>query len=136
MLGSASTEMLASLGDTTELARTDGAGTQSERAFDQYRDLLAGELGVELAEAESRCQDLAGAEVSADREAFRDVAHAVTNLLTAGHENAPTRERLSALRDEAWRSSLASDEPERELRASAPATTERYLDAEFVAIYW
>jgi hypothetical protein len=136
MLGSASTEVLASLGETTELARTDGARTQSRRALDQYRDLLAGELGVELAEAESRCQDLAGAEVSLDREAFRDAAQAVTNQLTAGHEDAPARERLSTLRDEAWRSSLEPEEPERELHASAPVATERYLNAEFVAIYW
>ena len=136
MLGSASTEVLASLGDATELARTDGARTQSQRALDQYRDLLAGELGVELAEAESRCQDLAGAEVSLDREAFRDAAQAVTNRLTARPEDAPARERLSTLRDEAWRSSLEPEEPERELRASAPAATERYLNAEFVAIYW
>lgn len=136
MLGSASTEALASLGETTELARTDGARTQSQRALDRYRDLLAGELGVELAEAEGRCQDLAVAEASLDREAFRDAAQAVTDRLIARHEYAPSRERLSTLRDEAWRSSLEAEAPERALRSKPPATTERYLNAEFVAIYW
>ena len=57
MLGSASTEVLASLDETTELAPAD-ARAQSQRALDQYRDLLAIELGVEPAEAESRCQTL------------------------------------------------------------------------------
>lgn len=136
MLGSASTEVLASLGDTTELARTDGARTQSQRAFDQYRDLLAGELGVELAEAESQCQDLPDAEASLDREMFRDAAQAVTDRLTAKPEDAPPRERLSTLRDEAWRSSLEPEQAEPELRPSTPAASERYLNAEFVAIYW
>lgn len=136
MLGSATTEALASLGETNELARTDSARTQSQRALDQYRDLLAAELGVELAEAEGRCQDLAGAEPSLDREAFRDAARAVTNRLVARPDDAPAPERLSTLRDEAWRSSLEPEEPELALQASAPAVTERYLNAEFVAIYW
>jgi hypothetical protein len=136
MLGSASTEVLTSLGDATELARADSARTQSQRALDQYRDLLAAELGVELAEAEGRCQDLAGAEPSLDREAFRDAAQAVTSRIIARPEDAPAPELLSTLRDEAWRSSLEPEETERALQASAPAATERYLNAEFVAIYW
>ena len=136
MLGGASTEVLASLGETNELARTDGARTQSQRALDQYRDLLAAELGGELAEAERRCQDVPGAEASLDREAFRDAAQTVTKRLIARPEEAPAPERLSTLRDEAWRSSLEPEEPERALQASVPAATERYLNAEFVAIYW
>lgn len=136
MLGSASTEVLASLGDTTELARTDSERTQSQRALDRYRELLAGELGVELAEAESRCQDLAGAAVHLDREAFRDVAQAVTERLTARSEDVPARERLSTLRDEAWRSSLQPEESQRKPETSPRAGIERYLNAEFVAIYW
>jgi hypothetical protein len=91
MLGSASTEVLASVGRTTEFARTPGARTQGHRALDQYRDLLAGELGVELAEAESRCQGLAGAEECLDREAFRDAARTVDDRLIANPEHAPSR---------------------------------------------
>lgn len=136
MIGSASTEALASLDNGTELAPADGARAQTQRALDRYRDLLAGELGVELAEAESRCQDLAYAEVSIDREAFRDAAQAVTNRLIARPEHFPARERLATLRDEAWRSSLEPAEVEREPRVSAPTADERYLNAEFVAIYW
>lgn len=135
MLGGASTEVLAFLGDTTELARTDSARTQSQRALDQYRDLLAEEVGIERAEAERRCQDLAGADAPADREAFRDTARDVTALLVPETEDAPTPERLSTLRDQAWRKSLEPEEPKRE-RAAAPAAAERYLNAEFVAIYW
>jgi hypothetical protein len=135
MLGSASTEVLASLGDTTELAGTDGR-TQSRRALDQYRDLLAGELGVEPAEAEGRCRDVEGAEASLDREAFREVAQALTERLVAMPEEAPSPARLSTLRDEAWRNSLELEQPEREPPVSAPAAAERYLNAEFVAIYW
>jgi hypothetical protein len=132
MLGSASTEVLASLGDATELERSDNARTQSQRALDRYRDLLAGELGVELAEAENP----ADAEAILDRETFRDAARAVTNRLVARPEDAPTPDRLSTLRDDAWRSSLEPEEPERQIRPSAPAAAERYLNAEFVAIYW
>lgn len=136
MLGSASTEALASLDNGTELAPADGPRTQAQRALDRYRDLLAGELGVELAEAESRCQDLASAEASIDREAFREAAQAVTNRLIARPEDFPSRERLATLRDEAWRSSLEPAEVERELRVAARTADERYLNAEFVAIYW
>ncbi len=136
MLGSASTEMLASLDETTELTRTDGERTQSQRALDQYRDLLAGELGVEPAQAKRRCQDLADAEASLGREAFRDAVQAIAARLIDGPDDAPTREQLSTLRDEAWRGSLEPEEHEHELHASPPATPERYLNAEFVAIYW
>ena len=136
MLGSASTDVLASLGDTTELAPADATRTQSQRALDEFRGRLAGDLGIELSEAESRCESLAPVEANLDREAFRDAAQAVTDRLTAGPEDAPARERLSALRDEAWRNSLEPEEPEREVLASAPSATERYLNAEFVAIYW
>jgi hypothetical protein len=132
MLGSASTEVLASLGDTAELERAGAAHTQSQRALDRYRELLARELGLELAEAENPPE----AEASFDRETFRDAARAVTTRLVARLEDAPTPERLSTLRDDAWRSSLEPEEPERQLRPSAPAATERYLSAEFVAIYW
>jgi hypothetical protein len=132
MLGSASTEVLASLGDTAELERAGGARTQSQRALDRYRELLARELGLELAEAENPPE----AEASFDRETFRDAARAVTTRLVARLEDAPTPERLSTLRDDAWRSSLEPEEPERQLRPRAPAATERYLSAEFVAIYW
>jgi len=107
MLSGASTEMLASLDETTELAGTDGARTHSQRALDRYYDLLAAEPGVELAEAKSLCQDLADAETSLDREAFRDVAQAVTDRLIARPDGGPSRERLSTLRHEAWRSSLS-----------------------------
>jgi hypothetical protein len=136
MLGSASTEVLASLGETTDIAPADGARAQSQRALDQYRDLLAIELGLEPAEAESRCRDLATTVASLDREAFRDAAQAVTDRLIPTPEDAPTRERLSTLRDEAWRHSLKSADPMREHHASPPAATERYLNAEFVALYW
>lgn len=135
MLGSTSTEALAFLSDTTD-APTDGARTQSQRTLDEFRDLLAEELGLDLADAESRCQDLPVVEASLDREAFRDAAQAVTDRLIASPEDAPSRERLATLRDEAWRNSLQPEEPERELRAQAPGATERYLNAEFVAIYW
>jgi hypothetical protein len=136
MLGSASTEALASLGDASELSRTDCTRTQSQRALDRYRDLLAEEVGVEPAEAESRCQALPRAEGPLDREEFRGAAQQVTARLVAGSEDDPSPERLSTLRNEAWLSSLEPEESESELRASAPATNERYLNAEFVAIYW
>ena len=137
MLGSASTEVLASLGDSAALEQADAASTQSQRALDQYRDLVAGELGVEPAEAEGRCEGLPAVEAGLDRQAFREVAQAVTDRLVANPADAPSRERLSTLRDEAWRRSLVEPEaPERELRAFAPTTAERYLNAEFVAIYW
>jgi hypothetical protein len=97
---------------------------------------LAGQLGVELADAETQCQGLAAVEASLDREAFRDAAQAVNDRLVARPEDGPARERLATLRDEAWRSSLESAEVERALRTSAPAADERYLNAEFVAIYW
>jgi hypothetical protein len=136
MLGSASTEMLATLGDATEVSRTEGASTQSQRAFDQYRDLLAEEVGVEPAEAESRCQALPRSEAPLDREAFRDAAQQVTALLVPVPEHAPSPERLSKLRNEAWLNSLDPEEPRHAPRASGPVASERYLNAEFVAIYW
>ena len=121
MLGSASTDVLTSLGDTTELTQAEAATrTQSQRALDEFRGRLAGELGIELSEAESRCESLAPVEANLDREAFRDAAQAVTDRLTASPEDAPSRERLSALRDEAWRNSLEPGEPESEVLASAP----------------
>lgn len=136
MLGSASIEALASLGNSTELAPAEGARAQSQRALDRYRDLLAGELGVALGEAKSRCQDLPSVEANIDREAFREAAQAVTSRLITRPEEVPGRERLATLRDEAWRSSLEEVELEREARTTAPGADERYLNAEFVAIYW
>jgi hypothetical protein len=135
-LGSATSGAFASLGRMSELAHIDVARTQGHRALDRYRELLAEELGVEPEEAKARCQGLEDSEVSTDREAFRDAARAVTDRLTAGPDGGLSPERLSTLRDEAWRTSLEADDIEPERPAPAPAPSERYLNAEFVAIYW
>ncbi len=54
-------------------------------------NLLAEELGVEPAEAESRCQALPRAQVTLDREAFRDAAQQVTACLSPSPKMPPHR---------------------------------------------